>query len=281
MDKRSIIAVLAIVLMSFALVTVASAEERNADEHEENGDNGDNGNNGEHGQPFQELWDAIDSLSGRIDNITLTPGPQGPQGEQGPVGPQGEQGSPGADGAVGPQGPQGEQGPVGPQGEQGPVGPQGLQGEQGLPGADGAVGPQGPQGEQGPAGPQGPQGEPGNDGRSVAIFTGTLLNPGDTQTHTIYDLPSHTSSHLELLAVVQDINSDTNRLYHHGEYGWYREWTNAPTKQVLGTPINAGTGSYTLETIASGNSIQVKVTYVGSYATNTDYRIIAKWMTGR
>ena len=106
------------------------------------------------------------------------------------------------------------------------------------------------------------------------------MNPGDTKTHTIYTLPGWTSSHLELLAVVHDINSDTNRLYHHGEYGWYRQWDTAPTKQVLGTPINAGTGTYTLETIASGNSIQVQVKHVGSYATNTKYRIIAKWFTG-
>lgn len=123
-----------------------------------------------------------------------------------------------------------------------------------------------------------PQSGPGSDGLSVAIINGTLLNPGDSKTHTLYDLSNHDSSYLELLAVVHDVNSNTNRLYHHGEYGWYREWYNPPTKQVLGTPINAGTGSYTINTVASGNSIQVVVKYTGSYSTNTNYQIIAKWL---
>ncbi|PWB50058.1 MAG: hypothetical protein C3F06_13225 [Candidatus Methanoperedenaceae archaeon] len=222
MRKFSIIALLAIILMTLAFAPVVSAEDQAED-----------------GQPFKDLWDAIALLDGRIDNITLMPGP------------------------IGPVGPQGEVGPIGPVGPQGEVGP---------------IGPVGPQGEVGPAGPIGPQGPAGSDGLSATIFTGTLLNPGDTQTHTIYNLSNHQSSYLELIALVHDVNSDTNRLYHHGEYGWYREWYNAPTKQVLGTPINAGTGSYSLDTIASGNSIQVKVTYTGSYATNSEYRIIAKSM---
>ena len=200
--------------------------------------------NASDGIPFQDLWDALEDLQDQIDEIELTPGPQGEQGIAGPGGPEG---------------------PAGPQGEQGIAGP---------------GGPAGPQGEQGIAGPEGPEGPAGSDGRSVTIFKGTMQDPGDTRTHTIYNLPSHTSSHLELLVVVHDTNSNTNRMYHHGEYGWYRQWATAPVKQVLGTPINTGTGSYTLDTIATGNDIQVKVKYVGTTATNTDYTIIAKWFTG-
>ncbi|MGB8215764.1 MAG: hypothetical protein WCE94_00520 [Candidatus Methanoperedens sp.] len=236
------------------------------------------------GTPFQAIWDAINAttnkiadLQQQINNIQLTPGPQGLKGDTGATG---------ATGAIGPQGPKGDtgaQGPVGPTGANGATGPQGPQGATGATGpqgATGAVGPQGPAGATGATGATGPQGPAGNDGRSVSIFTGTLLNPGDTQTHTIYTLSDHASSQLELLAVVYDVNSDTNRLFHHSEYGWYREWYNAPARDVMGTPINEGTGSYTLDTIASGNDIQVKVTYTGSYSTNTKYRIIAKWMTG-
>jgi|GEM_PF-4613028 len=311
MRQISIIAVLAIFLMSIAFAPIAGAKD--SDKDNEKDTEKDHQNNG---QAFEELWEAIKDLGERIDNIQLLPGPQGPvgpagadgaAGPQGPIGPAGADGAAGAQGPVGPAGADGAagaQGPVGPAGAdgaagaqglvgpagadgaagpQGPVGPAGAdgaagpQGPVGPAGADGAVGPQGPKGDTGATGPQGPA---GNDGRSVAIFTGSLLNPGDTQTHTIYTLPGWTSSHLELLAVVHDSNSDTNRLFHHGEYGWYRQWDTAPTMEVLGTPINQGTGSYTLETIASGNDIQVRVKYTGAYATNTDYRIIAKWMTG-
>ncbi len=268
--KFRVVAVLAIILMSFAFVSVASAEQNEG---------------GTNGLPFQELWDAIRALGERIDNIQLIPGPQGPpgpagpQGEVGPMGPQGEVGPMGPQGEVGPMGPQGEVGPMGPAGEVGPMGPQGEVGPMGLQGEVGPMGPAGPQGEVGPMGPAGPQGPAGNDGRTVVIFTGTLLNPGDTQTHTIYDLPGWTSSYLELMALAYDVNSDTHRLFHHGEYGWYRRWNLAPEVQVLGTPINGGTGDYTLETIASGNSIQVRVTYIGDIATNSEYTIIAKYMT--
>jgi len=281
MRKFSIIAVIAIILLSLAFAPIAGAiETQNS------------------GQPFQELWDAIKALGERVDNIELLPGPQGPVGPAGADGATGPMGPAGADGATGPMGPAGADGATGPMGPagadgatgpMGPAGADGATGPMGPAGADGATGPMGPAGadgatgpagEQGPKGDIGPQGPAGNDGRSVSIFTGTLLNPGDTQTHTIYSLPSHTSSHLEVLAVVHDVNSDTNRLFHHSESGWYREWTNDPTRDVMGIPINEGTGSYTLDTINSGNDIQVKVTYTGSYATNTKYRIIAKWMTG-
>jgi hypothetical protein len=119
-----------------------------------------------------------------------------------------------------------------------------------------------------------------DDGRSVKVFTGTLLNPGDTATHTLYTQSNHDSSYLELLVLVHDGNSNTNRLYHHGEYAWYREWTNPPTKQVLGTPIDTSTGRYKVDTIASGNDIQVKVEQLASFpgSTNGHYTIIAKWI---
>ena len=56
------------------------------------------------------------------------------------------------DGPRGPRGRRGPEGPLGPQGPQGSQGPQGIQGVQGGQGIQGPIGPTGPQGEQGPGG---------------------------------------------------------------------------------------------------------------------------------
>jgi hypothetical protein len=147
MRKLSIIAVIAIVLMSLAFAPIAGAKEIETVK--------------DNGQPFQDLWDAIKALGERIDNIQLTPGPQGPAGADGAQGPIGPAGADGAQGPIGPAGADGAQGPIGPagaDGAQGPVGPAGADG------AQGPVGPAGADGAQGPVGLQGPKGDTGATG---------------------------------------------------------------------------------------------------------------------
>ncbi len=194
-------------------------------------------------------------------------GPQGPQGPTGATGPQGPIGLTGATGATGPQGPAGLIGPIGPTGATGPVGPYGPAGP---------TGPQGPVGPQGPQGPQGPAGPAGNDGRNVAVFSGTLLNTGDVALENLFNQPGWSATHLEVWALVHDVNSDTNSAVLQGDYLVYRNW-NLPTSiQTLRTDTG-GQGGYTISVGADpSNNVYVQILQT-TYATNGVWKIIAKW----
>jgi|GEM_PF-4081624 hypothetical protein len=163
MRKFSIIAVIAILLISLTFATIASAKDNDKEKDNEKEKEADN----EHGQPFQELWDAIKDLRQQILNIQLTPGPQGPPGADG------------ADGATGQQGPAGADGAQGPKGDKGDTGATGLTGPQGLAGADGAQGPKGDKGDTGAPGPQGPIGLTGADG-TVELVPRVVTVPKDS-----------------------------------------------------------------------------------------------------
>jgi len=206
-------------------------------------------------------------------------GPMGFTGPQGPQGPQGLTGATGAQGPVGPIGPTGAAGPQGPQGSTGAMGPQGPVGPIGPTGAAGSTGPAGPSGPAGPTGPQGPQGPAGpagNDGRNVAIYSGTLLNTGDTALENVFNQPGWSATHLEVWALVHDENSDTNSAVLQGDYLVYRNWNNPTAIQTLRTDTG-GQGGYTISVGAdASNNVYVKILQT-TYATNGVWKIIAKW----
>jgi hypothetical protein len=156
----------------------------------------------------------------------------------------------------------------------------------GSAGADGAPGAQGPAGPAGPAGPQGPAGPAGiTDGQNVVTFTGTMLNPGDVATHTIFNQPGWSATHLEIIALIHDVNSDTFSASLDGKYLWIRNWDNAPHKQALQELVGgeryspSSPPSYDIQTINNGNDIQVQITQTTPFATNGVYTIICKWFT--
>ncbi len=218
-------------------------------------------------------------------NFVLTVGAVGPTGATGPMGPMGPMGFTGPQGPQGPTGATGPQGPIGltgatgatgPQGPVGPIGPTGATGAAGATGPAGPSGPAGPTGPQGPQGPQGPAGPAGNDGRNGAVFSGTLLNTGDTALENIFNQPGWSATHLEVWAMVHDVNSDTNSAVLQGDYLVYRNW-NLPTAiQTLRTDTG-GQGGYTISVGAdAGNNVYVKILQT-TYATNGVWKIIAKW----
>gem|GEM_PF-5097542 len=223
-------------------------------------------------------------------------GAQGPQGIQGSQGQTGATGATGAQGAVGPQGPQGPKGDKGDTGATGATGPAGATGATGATGPQGPAGPTGPQGPAGPTGPQGPQGPAGptgatgatgatgpagNDGRNVAVNTGTTVNPGDVLDYVLYNQPGWNASHLEILVEAHDVNSETNRLYYHAEFATFQQWNTGVQIQNLATPVNSGTGGYSVSVYADGaNNIHVKFLH-STYATNTYVKIISKWFSAQ
>jgi len=206
-------------------------------------------------------------------NFVLTVGAVGATGATGPMGPMGPMGF------TGPQGPQGPQGPTGATGAQGPVGPIGPIGPTGAAGATGPAGPSGPAGPVGPqgsVGPQGPAGPAGNDGRTVSTFSGTLLNPGDTALENLFNQPGWSATHLEVWAMVHDVNSDTNSAVLQGDYLVYRNWNDPTAIQTLRTDTG-GQGGYTISVGAdASNNVYVKILQT-TYATNGVWKIIAKW----
>jgi hypothetical protein len=115
-------------------------------------------------------------------------------------------------------------------------------------------------------------------GSTRRVFEGRIDN-GQTKTFDLYTLRSHRSSHLELLVMMHDINSDTFRLYQKTEYGCYKEWNNAPKIDALATVFRRAYSQdiYRAEVVAQGDTIQVRISQNG-FATNTVYQIVATYM---
>lgn len=107
------------------------------------------------------------------------------------------------------------------------------------------------------------------------IFKGRIDND-QTRTFDILTLPGWRSSYIEVIALVQDVNSDTNRQFFHAEYGWYREW-DTPPKEVVLAKVEQNTGIYKIDTVANGNIIQVRLNQHG-FDTATYFKIIVNYM---
>jgi hypothetical protein len=137
----------------------------------------------------------------------------------------------------------------------------------------------GPRGPRGARGPQGAQGENADDnGRTIEVFTGNLINPGDVADHLIYTQSSHSGSIVNITLLAHDINSNTNYRFYESKTYWTRTWNDSPTKIDLITPIEAGTGTpydLAVEHYNDGNDIKIKLTTNITFSTLLKYKIIA------
>lgn len=135
---------------------------------------------------------------------------------------------------------------------------------------------------QGPQGAQGPQGD--GDTSIIRVFSGDMLNPGDKAQHTLFTQMSHASTVVTLTVLAHDLNSNTTYFYHQSTSYWTRNWSNAPTRQDLGTPITSVNGdpaNFLFEHTNEENDIVVKLTQNTAFATNVKYKIIAKMLAVR
>jgi hypothetical protein len=107
-------------------------------------------------------------------------------------------------------------------------------------------------------------------------FTGSLLNPGDTASHTIFSMPGWTSRHLECSALAHDVNSDTSNVGFDGKYLIARNWDLAPKKFTL-HEVAGGDGGYAFSVGFSGNDVRITVTQTVGYDTNGYYKMICRW----
>ncbi len=117
-----------------------------------------------------------------------------------------------------------------------------------------------------------------DDGMKQLVFSG-WLNDRQSVTETIFSLPGWTSSVLRISVIVQDVNSNTNLRYFCSDYGWYRQWDDAPKHLELARQYDYQTGDakYTIESLANGNEIQVKISQTGLTIV-TKYKILAEYM---
>ena len=112
-------------------------------------------------------------------------------------------------------------------------------------------------------------------GLITEVFKGRIDN-GQTRTFDIVALPGWRSSYVEVTALVQDVNSDTNRQFFHAEYGWFREWDKAPQHLLL-SQVEKNTGIYKIDTIAEENVIKVRLVQNG-FDTATYFKIVVNYM---
>lgn len=110
------------------------------------------------------------------------------------------------------------------------------------------------------------------------VFEGRIDN-GQNLSLKLYSLRSHRSSHLEILVMMHDINSDTFRLYYKAEFGWFKEWNNAPKRDLLAQTYRKtyGTDIYRVDTVANGDDIHLTLAQTG-FATNSVYLAVVKYM---
>jgi hypothetical protein len=110
------------------------------------------------------------------------------------------------------------------------------------------------------------------------VFEGRIDN-GQNLSFRLYSLRSHRSSHLDILVMMHDINSDTYRLYYKAEFGWFKEWDTPPKKDLLTQTYRKtyGTDIYRVDTVASGNDIYLTLAQSG-FATNSVYLAVVKYM---
>jgi len=119
---------------------------------------------------------------------------------------------------------------------------------------------------------------PTSTGIVTQVFEGRIDN-GQNLSFNLYSLRSHRSSHLEILVMMHDINSDTFRLYYNAKFGWFREWDTAPKRDLLTQTYRKPYGNdiYQVDTVANGNDIHLTLGQSG-FATNSVYLAVVKYM---
>lgn len=105
----------------------------------------------------------------------------------------------------------------------------------------------------------------------------------------LYSLKEWQSSHLEVIAMIQKyhINQHTNeviKFYFKADYGWTRNSSAAPRKHDLWVSysklLDQGMMDrvyYSVDTIAEGNAIQLKISQTGD-SSAANYQIVARYM---
>lgn len=172
----------------------------------------------------------------------------------------------------GPKGDKGEKGEAGLPGSNGAMGPAGPKGDQGIPGPAGSPGQKGDRGDTGPAGSQGPQGQTIGTFFSAALATNTA-----TQT-TAVTVP--TTNNVGYLLEAYAVATSSTGLLHFGYVG-FASWLNSAgvVAQVSSTNIthsrkSAGASAWSVDFVASGTSVQVRVT--GASATVINWGVYVR-----
>ncbi len=115
-------------------------------------------------------------------------------------------------------------------------------------------------------------------GLVTKVFEGSI-KLGQTLVFPLYTLGSRRCSHLEIVAMVQDTNSNSYKLYFKADYAWYRQWDHPPERFDLSFSYSKSLGqqNYTIDTIANGNDIQIKLSQTPMSADSV-YLIVARYM---
>jgi hypothetical protein len=125
----------------------------------------------------------------------------------------------------------------------------------------------------------------GGDGTIVKVFEmhGETLNWNESKTWDVHNLGGYDNVHMEILGIVQETAGDAEH-FHHGEYFWYTH-AGVIKKAVIEDPtiwwhtMALGPQHYSIETVATGSTIQVRVTNVNLWhaALGTHCKIIVRY----
>jgi hypothetical protein len=118
-----------------------------------------------------------------------------------------------------------------------------------------------------------------NVGLTPRFYSGEL-NENGRETVVVFNLPGWTSAYIDLLVVMQDVNSNTNQLFYSTQLSAVRQWDQAPILSVLHQQFSAGTGLYEASPAFDGNDFTVTVAQ-GAFATNTTWKIQVNYMLAR
>jgi hypothetical protein len=97
--------------------------------------------------------------------------------------------------------------------------------------------------------------------------------------------PGWTSAYLNLVVLIQDVNSNTNQLYWGADYAVIQQWDTGPKIALLAKNFSLDQGQipggiYNLTVLPQGNNIVVTVTQKG-FDTNSVYNITASVLMGQ
>jgi len=97
--------------------------------------------------------------------------------------------------------------------------------------------------------------------------------------------PGWTSAYLNLVVLIQDVNSDTNQLYFGADYAVIQQWDTGPTVTLLSQNFSLNQGNpagpiYSVSIAPQGNNIVVTVAQNG-FNTNSVYNIVAQTLMGQ
>jgi hypothetical protein len=106
------------------------------------------------------------------------------------------------------------------------------------------------------------------------------LNNNQSVPVTVLTSPGWTSVYLNLIILIQDVNSNTNQLYFGADYSVIQQWNTGPTVGVLANNFSLNNGGiYSFSVQPQGNNIVVTVAQSG-FATNSVYTIAATVLVG-